>query len=99
MSLQSRNEIEKAKRKLEGDLRCSREAIGELERNKNELSQAFQRKEKELSAIAAKIEDEQSLGTKLSKQTKPWPMDLPVSSLIILVEVVIPNFENTSLRF
>jgi len=30
----------------------------------------FQRKEKELAAVAAKIEDEQSLGIKMQKQVK-----------------------------
>ena len=30
----SKSEIEKAKRKLEGDLRCSQEAASELERSK-----------------------------------------------------------------
>ena len=35
-----------------------------------EVGQAIQRKEKELAAIAAKIEDEQSLGSKTSKQVK-----------------------------
>ena len=35
-----------------------------------EVGQAIQRKEKELAAIAAKIEDEQSLGSKTTKQVK-----------------------------
>lgn len=62
--------MEKSKRKLEGDLRCSREAVAELERNKSELAQSCQRKEKELAAVAAKIEDEQSVGIKMQKQVK-----------------------------
>jgi hypothetical protein len=40
--VQARNELEKSKRKLEGDLRCSREAVAELERNKTELAQSLQ---------------------------------------------------------
>merc|ERR1712018_573086 len=35
-----------------------------------ELTQGVQRKEKESAAIAAKIEDEATLGSKYSKQTK-----------------------------
>ena len=38
----ARNELEKSKRKLDGDLRCSREAVAELERNKTELAQGLQ---------------------------------------------------------
>ena len=41
-----------------------------MERIKNELNQTIQRKEKELSSLAAKIEDEQTLGGKYSKQIK-----------------------------
>ena len=62
--------MEKSKRKLEGDLRCTQETLSELERGKNELGQAIQRKEKEMAAIAAKIEDEQTLGGKMQKQSK-----------------------------
>lgn len=87
---QSRSEVEKTKRKLENDLRCTQETLTDLERSKNEMAQvmqrilylqqntiqfdlifqAVQRKEKEMAAIAAKIEDEQSLGSKMQKQVK-----------------------------
>ena len=65
-----RLEVEKTKRKVEGDLRCTQETLAELERNKNEVNQVIARKEKELHALAAKIEDEQALGGKMAKQTK-----------------------------
>ena len=65
-----KNEIQKAKHKLDGDLRCSQEAALELERSKAEVQQAIQRKDKEFAAIQAKIEDEQGLGSKLQKQVK-----------------------------
>ena len=44
--------------------------MSELEKNKNEVNVVIQMKDKELAAIAAKIEDEQSLGSKLQKQVK-----------------------------
>ncbi len=50
--------------------RMTQETLSELERNKGEVQQAIQRKEKEMAAVAAKIEDEQSLGGKMQKQTK-----------------------------
>ena len=65
-----KNEIQKAKHKLDGDLRCSQEAALELERSKSEVQQAIQRKDKEFAAMQAKIEDEQGLGSKLQKQVK-----------------------------
>merc|ERR1739845_192223 len=48
----------------------TQEAVSDLERVKSELSQTVQRKEKELSSMSAKIEDEQTLGGKYSKQIK-----------------------------
>jgi len=56
-----RGESEKAKRKVEGDLRLTQEAISDLERNYKELELAVERKDKELAAIAVKIEDEGAL--------------------------------------
>ena len=66
----SRNETEKLKKKAEIDLRMTQEAMHELEKNKNEVTVGIQMKDKELAAIAAKIEDEQSVGSKLQKQVK-----------------------------
>merc|ERR1740131_622265 len=65
-----KGDVEKSKRKIEGDLKLTQEAVSDLERVKAELSQALARKEKEASALSAKIEDEASLGSKYSKQTK-----------------------------
>merc|ERR1712142_1385642 len=53
-----RGDSEKAKRKAEGDLKLSQEAIGDLERNYKEYELVWERKEKEYAAIFAKIEDE-----------------------------------------
>ena len=63
-------DVEKLKRKIEGDLKLTQETVIDLERVKAELSQSSQRKEKELSSIAAKIDDESTLGSKYHKQTK-----------------------------
>jgi len=65
-----KGDVEKAKRKVEGDLKLTQEAVSDLERVKAELSQGLARKEKEASALGAKIEDEASLGSKYSKQIK-----------------------------
>jgi len=65
-----KGDVEKAKRKVEGDLKLTQEAVSDLERIKAELNQAAARKEKEAAALAAKIEDEASLGAKYAKQIK-----------------------------
>ena len=55
---------------VEGDLKLTQEAVSDLERVKSELSQTISRKEKESASLGAKIEDEQTLGSKYSKQIK-----------------------------
>jgi chromosome segregation ATPase len=66
----AKGDVEKLKRKVEGDLKLTQETISDLDRVKAELNQAAQRKEKEAAAIAAKIEDEATLGSKYNKQVK-----------------------------
>merc|ERR1719336_888710 len=65
-----KGDVEKAKRKVEGDLKLTQEAVSDLERVKGELQGAAARKDKEGSALAAKIDDEATLGTKYAKQAK-----------------------------
>merc|ERR1739844_800541 len=66
----AKSDVEKIKRKVEGDLKLTQEAVSDLERIKSELGQTVQRKEKETASMGAKIEDEQTLGSKYSKQIK-----------------------------
>merc|ERR1719312_944007 len=65
-----KGDVEKAKRKIEGDLKLTKEAVSDLERVKAELSGAVARKEKEGSALGAKIDDEATLASKYAKQAK-----------------------------
>merc|ERR1719270_2153982 len=66
----TKGDVEKLKRKVDGDLKLTQEAVSDLERVKSELSQTIQRKEKELASMGAKIDDEQTLASKYSKQIK-----------------------------
>merc|ERR1719228_1935861 len=66
----SKSDVDKIKRKVEGDLKLTQEAVADLERIRSELGQTVQRKEKEISSMSAKIEDEQTLGSKYSRQIK-----------------------------
>ena len=65
-----KGDVEKSERKIEGDLKTTQEAVSNLDRVKAELNQTVACKEKEASALAAKIEDEVSLGSKYTKQVK-----------------------------
>ncbi|XP_045582192.1 myosin heavy chain, muscle [Procambarus clarkii] len=65
-----RADIEKAKRKAESDHKLALEAVADLERNKRELEQAIERKDKEFASLASKLEDEQSLVSKIQRQVK-----------------------------
>merc|ERR1712223_239393 len=58
------------KRKVEGDLKLTQEAVSDLERVKSELNQTVQRKEKEIASMSAKIDDEGALGSKYGRQVK-----------------------------
>jgi len=63
-------DVDKGKRKVEGDLKLTQEAVADLERVKGELQSAAARKDKEGGALAAKIDDEATLGAKYAKQAK-----------------------------
>ena len=66
----AKGDVEKLKRKVEGDLKLTQETISDLEHVKADLSQTSMRKEKECSSMAAKIEDEKTLGLKYARQVK-----------------------------
>merc|ERR1711994_385827 len=65
-----KGDVEKSKRKIEGDLKLTQEAVSDLERVKAELLGGVSRKEKEASALSAKIDDEATLAAKYAKQAK-----------------------------
>ena len=66
----AKGDVDKIKRKTEGDLKLTQETISDLDRVKSDLSSTLLRKEKELSSMQAKIEDESTLGGKYGKQVK-----------------------------
>merc|ERR1719264_2220999 len=66
----SRANVEKDRRKIEGELKICQETVAELERSKKELEAAIMRKENEISGMAYKLDDEQSLVGKTQKAIK-----------------------------
>uniref|UniRef100_A0A2K5YR16 Myosin-7 n=1 Tax=Mandrillus leucophaeus TaxID=9568 RepID=A0A2K5YR16_MANLE len=65
-----RMDLERAKRKLEGDLKLTQESIMDLENDKQQLDERLKKKDFELNALNARIEDEQALGSQLQKKLK-----------------------------
>merc|ERR1712020_338253 len=65
-----RADIEKQRRKLEGELKVTQETVSDLERSKKELEAAIARKEKDLGGLSSKLEDEQSIVAKVQKTIK-----------------------------
>merc|ERR1711915_1078717 len=56
-----RANIEKERRKAEGELKMTQDMVGDLERVKREVEGTISRKEKEIAALASKLDDEQGL--------------------------------------
>merc|ERR1712172_146816 len=65
-----RIDVEKARRRVEGELKISQEAVSDLERQKKEGELAIGRKEKDASALTSKLDDEQNLVSKVQKAIK-----------------------------
>merc|ERR1712106_2451 len=65
-----RGTLEKAKRKVEGDLKMAQDAVADLERGKREVEGVIASKEKNNQLLSAKLDDEQSLVAKAQKNIK-----------------------------
>merc|ERR1712029_946852 len=56
--------------KVEGELKICQEGVNELEHSKRELENIIARKEKDISGLNHKLEEEQSMVTKIQKSIK-----------------------------
>merc|ERR1719278_1363450 len=65
-----RIDVEKARRRVEGELKVSQEAVADLERQKKEGEMTISRKERDCAALMVKLDDEQSLVSKVQKSIK-----------------------------
>ncbi|XP_061247060.1 myosin-13 [Bos javanicus] len=65
-----RADLERAKRKLEGDLKLCQESIMDLENDKQQMEEKLQKKDFEISQLQTKIEDEQVHSLQLQKKIK-----------------------------
>ncbi|KFO18890.1 Myosin-3 [Fukomys damarensis] len=65
-----RVDLERNKRKLEGDLKLAQESILDLENDKQQLDERLKKKDFEYSQLQSKVEDEQALGLQFQKKIK-----------------------------
>merc|ERR1719323_1100632 len=65
-----RIDCEKARRRVEGELKVAQEAVADLERQKKDGELTIGRKEKDVTSLTTKLEDEQNLVSKLQKSIK-----------------------------
>merc|ERR1712038_1209555 len=67
---QNRGSIEKDRRKVESELKIVQDTASDLERSKKETQLVIVQKEKDISALGAKLEDQQSIVGKMQKNIK-----------------------------
>merc|ERR1712110_571595 len=65
----ARADIEKQRRKVEGELKVTQEAVSDLERTKKDIEN-FGRREKDFNVMSSKLDDEQSIVAKTQKSIK-----------------------------
>merc|ERR1712227_741806 len=66
----SRGNLEKERRKVEGELKLAQDQVTELERDKRNIENALVMKDKDISALSLKLEDEQAIVGKSQKNIK-----------------------------
>ena len=74
-----RGDVEKAKRKVEGDLKMTQETVEDLERVKRDLEEMVRKKDGEINSLNGRLEDDAALIAKLQKTIK----ELQVSECIL----------------
>merc|ERR1711884_754105 len=65
-----RIDVEKSRRRVEGELKIAQECVADLERQKKEGELAIGRKERDIAALTTKLDDEQNLVSKIQKSIK-----------------------------
>lgn len=65
-----RGDVEKAKRKVEGDLKMTQETVDDLERVKRDMEEMLRKKDGEINNLNGRLEDDASLISKLQKTIK-----------------------------
>merc|ERR1719270_2950563 len=72
----SRANIEKERRKIEGELKICQETVSELERSKKEIEAAIMRKENEIGSLSYKLDAEHQARSKAERQRSDLAREL-----------------------
>ena len=67
-----RTQVEKERRKIEGELRMMQDGVADYERSKKEMEALIGRKEKDIMGLASKLEDEQGIVVKIQRTIKEY---------------------------
>ena len=65
-----RGDVDKAKRKVEGDLKMTQETVEDLERVKRDLEELVRKKDGEINNLNGRLEDDANMIAKLQKTIK-----------------------------
>lgn len=65
-----RGDVEKSKRKVEGDLKMTQETVEDLERVKRDMEESLRKKDQEINGLNGRLEDDASAIAKLQKTIK-----------------------------
>ncbi len=68
----ARADLDKVKRKVEGDLKAAQGSLEELDRLKKDADEGIKKRDQDLKVLQAKVEDEQNQGANLSKKLKEF---------------------------
>ena len=71
-----RMDMERIKRKQEGDLRLSQDTIMDLENDKQRIEEKLKKKEFEFNQITTQLEDEHSLVAQLQRKIKELQVEI-----------------------
>eukprot|EP00092_Neocalanus_flemingeri_P014216 GFUD01015336.1.p1 GENE.GFUD01015336.1~~GFUD01015336.1.p1 ORF type:complete len:1946 (-),score=553.34 GFUD01015336.1:197-6034(-) len=66
----SRLDMDKQRRKIEGDLKVTQEVVIDLERDKKDVESLIEKKDKDIHEAQRRLEDEQNIVSKLQKAIK-----------------------------
>ena len=93
-----RTQVEKERRKVEGELKVTQETVCDLERARKELEATIERKEKDAGGLLSKLDDEQSLVAKVQKGIKENQARVEEMEEVTTISISIYLYHNMCIR-
>ena len=93
-------DLERTKRKQEGDLRLSQDTIMDLENDRQRLEEKLKKKEFECNQLSTRLEDEQSLVSQLQRKIKELQVSWSKKYLCLFLKISFKELDkNLLLRY